>query len=661
MELEAIPGVGEKTAAALADLESPEKALRTGDVAAIAQETGMSPGRAARIARAAIQEEHGESGEFLATDRAREIFQFLVGTLQDLAVTEYGRQRLRTFYPSRSTSRIEEVRELAADAMASEIDPSIRTVLEDVAPLTAPTDVHVRDRCLATMDAETYSNATTAVPEMSVELVEDARDLAELARGYSTVIALDEEFAGVDIDGDVRIEPDAINHPASVVPERELAFYATNFETLTAAVEVARIEELGDPAVRDGLETALADLNPDGTIGGDPELDRLIAAVDQLDEAITTATRSANDQLRAAIREQDVTIEGSDLLSLVEQGASVDSLLTRELHAEYNAAVETARDELVDTLSLTDDELTSADRLFPDEPRFPVEPDAAVQERLKDELLKTRDRRGMQLKQELAADLAEYREPARTMVTRALELDVELAIAQFADDYCCTMPRFGDAGFVIERGRNLLLDEAFDEVEPVDYRVDDIAMLSGVNSGGKTAILDLVACISILAHMGLPVPAESARVARLDALYYFAQTQGTLDAGAFESTLREFGELAVTEGAKLVLVDELESITEPGASAKIIAGILESLNRSAASAVFVSHLAREIQEETGFDLVIDGIEAIGLEEGELVVNRSPVKNHIARSTPELIVEKLAGEDSDGEFYELLLKKFRANE
>jgi hypothetical protein len=73
--------------------------------------------------------------------------------------------------------------------------------------------------------------------------------------------------------------------------------------------------------------------------------------------------------------------------------------------------------------------------------------------------------------------------------------------------------------------------------------------------------------------------------------------------------------------------------------------------------VFVSHLAGEIRDVAGFEVPVDGIEAVGLEDGELVVNRSPVKGTLARSTPELIVEKLAGEDDSGEFYGRLLEKF----
>jgi DNA mismatch repair protein MutS2 len=156
--------------------------------------------------------------------------------------------------------------------------------------------------------------------------------------------------------------------------------------------------------------------------------------------------------------------------------------------------------------------------------------------------------------------------------------------------------------------------------------------------------------------MGLPVPAESARLERFGGLHYHAKTQGTLDAGAFETTVREFADLATGAEDAMVLVDELESITEPGASARIIAGILEELDEGDATAVFVSHLAGEIREETASPVTVDGIEALGLEDGELKVNRSPVKDHLARSTPELIVEKLADEHGDA-FYDRLLGKF----
>jgi len=84
---------------------------------------------------------------------------------------------------------------------------------------------------------------------------------------------------------------------------------------------------------------------------------------------------------------------------------------------------------------------------------------------------------------------------------------------------------------------------------------------------------------------------------------------------------------------------------------------LEALDTQGATAVFVSHLADQIRDAADVPVAVDGIQAVGLVDGELEVDRSPVKGHLARSTPELIVEKLAGEASDASFYESLLEKF----
>jgi len=678
MDLTSIPGVGPKTADALADLEDPERALSEGDVAAIARAPGISEGRAARIARAAIRQSHGDPGGFAATPRSQEIYRAALSLLQERTVTDYAARRLETLYPSATRSRIEEVREFAAGAMERSPDPAVREALGNVEPLDSPDSVRVRDRCLATQDAETYAAAREAIPEVSVELVEDARSLSELARGYATVIVLDEGFAGTDVTGDVRVEPDALEDPVRVVPERALAFFAHNRDQLRAAARVHRAAGVEPPCDLDTLAEALDQLDDDGGIRGDGELDRLSAAVADLDAAVSEAERAANDHLREAIEQRDVTIDGTDLLSLVERGAGVDSLLQRELAEEYTAAVERAREMLVGTLELRDTE-SIARRAFGDEPTYPVEHNEEVIGRLRDELTAARDRRAAGQKRAIARDLADLREDCERLVECTLDLDVELAIARFAADFACTMPTIGGDGFAIEGGRSPLLDVPWEAVDPVDYAVEGVTLLSGVNSGGKTSILDLVALVVTLAHMGLPVPAEHARVERIEELHYHAKTQGTLDAGAFESTLREFGELvsevgrappadaargdaastASSEGRPvLVLVDELESITEPGASANIMAGILEALAERGATAVFVSHLAAEIREAAAVDLAVDGIEADGIVDGELQVDRTPVKGRLARSTPELIVEKLAGEDvEDGGFYEGLLEKF----
>jgi len=216
------------------------------------------------------------------------------------------------------------------------------------------------------------------------------------------------------------------------------------------------------------------------------------------------------------------------------------------------------------------------------------------------------------------------------------------------------------------------LKARYGEIDPVSYSVgkasffpeageNRVVLLSGVNSGGKTSLLELLAQCVILGHMGFPAPAKELELGPVEELYYFGKSKGTLDAGAFETTLKQFSVLSESSG-KLVLADELESITEPGASARIIAGILEYLVQNEQSlGIFVSHLSELILENTETEVRVDGIEAKGLDSKlELVVDRTPVYNHVARSTPELIVERLFRKTSgkEQEFYAHLKGKFR---
>lgn len=656
-QLDAIPGIGEKTAAALSKLEDPLAALTDGDVLTISSAPGISPRRAARLVRNTRRYRYDDETPLLKTERAEEIRSELIELFQGYTVTDYGYWWFETLYPATAPARIDTVRDRSRRALKRSPGDAVRDSLAEVAPLTTPEQVTVRDRCLVAADADTYAAAEATYPELSVETVNSRRELAELAQGYTTVIVLEDGLAGLDLEGDIRVWPDALNRPTEVVPERTLAWFGANKQSITAAITAAQAAGLDVPEETVALETALEEVQADGTVKPDQEHERISTALEELDQAVTTAESVANDQLRTALEHRDVTVEGSDLLSLVEQGASVDSLLVRELDTEYTSAVTHARDELVATLSLTDTEARHADQLFPTEPTFPVEHNEAALTRLRKELRQKHSRRSLTRKRDQAVELAAYRDLATDVVEEALALDVDQAIARFAAAYDATLPTFLDKWQIeITGGRSPLLGEPPEAIEPVDYTVDGVVLLSGVNSGGKTSTLELLAAVVTLAQMGLPVPAETARLGRFQELHVHGRTQGTLDAGAFESTLAEFADLAAGRPGALVLVDELESITEPGASAKIIAGILERLHRSDATAVFVSHLAREIQAAATVDIQVDGIEARGIEEGALRVDRSPKRDHLARSTPELIVEKLADETGE-EFYRALLEKF----
>jgi dsDNA-specific endonuclease/ATPase MutS2 len=239
--------------------------------------------------------------------------------------------------------------------------------------------------------------------------------------------------------------------------------------------------------------------------------------------------------------------------------------------------------------------------------------------------------------------------------------DYEFALGCFAREYDLQSPKIS-TGFCFKDGLHLNLALDYNHnIQKIDYALkspNNVVLLTGANSGGKTTLLETFAQISIMAQMGLPVCAYEARVQIVDEVYFFSKKR-SLDAGAFESFLNTFMPIVTRETDKLILLDELEAITELEAAVKIIASFMDFISASNSYAIIVTHMAREILKYS--DVRVDGIEAQGLDENyNLIVDRTPRMNYFAKSTPELILRRMY-EKSDGKLkniYLQMLEKFQ---
>ena len=422
------------------------------------------------------------------------------------------------------------------------------------------------------------------------------------------------------------------------------------------------------------LEKAVSMIDEDGDVraGTDPEIDRLSLILEGIDGAVASANAFANEELGNTLKESQLILSGQDMLRMMRDSTELKSVLENQLRHNYISVMDRARKNICTTLSLQKKEILFLEALFPQSISHPVEADRTQVTVLKQYAKERMQKRKIDHKRQVARSLIGLRETIRKMVKEVLDFDVGFTIGCFASEHGLSLPTFmEETGMGFESAENLFLKCRHGNVVPVNYAVgatsfspkednSRIVLLSGVNSGGKTSLLELLAQCIILAHMGFPVPASSMEIGLTDGLYYFAKSKGTLDAGAFETTLMDFSVVADGSG-KMVLVDELESITEPGASARIISGILEMLSENEKSlAVFVSHLSELIMENTESDVRVDGIEATGLDgDLNLIVDRTPRYNYVARSTPELIVERLLRRTNGNEhaFYERLKSKF----
>ena len=168
-----------------------------------------------------------------------------------------------------------------------------------------------------------------------------------------------------------------------------------------------------------------------------------------------------------------------------------------------------------------------------------------------------------------------------------------------------------------------------------------VAILTGANSGGKTCLLVMLASSIILSELGLPLPAERAEIPLIP--LYLYRRKMIKKTGSFEYSMRALSRIFMREGAKVVLIDELEALTEPGAMGRIMASILNNLPKDT-QAVVITHLIHEILPHIRMEKVrVDGIESEGLDTaGSIIVDRQPRFNHIGSSTPELVIKKLLG-------------------
>ncbi len=696
-----LPGIGDKISNKLIDHfgseQSALEALRKHDVASLAGVPGISEKYAVALIHEVIAQEEGVAiGDFLQTPEAFSVYDKIIGLMRSYAHTPYSRAKLSTYIPYAS-KRADKVRAIQGElnayiALAGKLrdDAELGAALKKVRHLKGPAKaVKARDRAIFTGNKKDYEKLINdgVGRYLDVYYVESMGELVDIARGYPQALVVGGEFAGADFPEDMGVElmERGAGEAWWLVPEAVIGFFAANKEPVEASLAAIRAirartgldicSYLDDAKILE-LSGEMARLTAEGELeaGVDPEVDRLKSVLARSGEAFKAALKKANSDLRERMESNTVTLKGSQLLGMFgEKGeAGLKSMLEKEVARAYAGVIGEAKAFIREQLALKPMEMQYVDLMFRDDIVYPIELNYRAADGFKNSINRQLAGRSLDIKRSCAKRLSKFEAPCKDMVKDVLEFDTYFAIGLFAIDYGLKMPAVREkAGVHIDAGYNIFLRGHAQKVEPVSYAVgvktketkgERIVLLSGVNSGGKTTMLDLLAQVAILAHMGFPVPAESAEVGLADELLFFSKSKGTLTAGAFETTIKGFSRI-MGKNSKIVLVDELESITEPGASARIIAGILETLHDSEGSiGVFVSHLAEQILENTKYDIRVDGIEAKGLDANlNLIVDRTPRYNHLAKSTPELIVERLT-RSSDGDkklFYQRLLAKFKS--
>ncbi len=628
MVLKALPGVGAGLARKLTDHFGTEdkvlQLLADGQTEVIAEVEGVSQKRADSLARSFNGME-----DFLATPESIRLHKELVASIANHAVNASTRSRIRSLMPVKD---IESRREIIAQAMEcdfiieglripSEVDGNYDRVVVSKNPID---QLKRFCRVLTPSEQETwkdykvFKSVTWVGPEGPAQTPEGWLVLPE---GASVDMILPEKCVGWFEHNRESLEL------LTNLPEGQ-GFYS-HFNQ----IRMPQLRELLDEMANEADAEAIADVR-----------DKLWPLAKELEKRI-------HDEVDEAMQNVKLDLSGSDMLEALADAASLQRKLAQQTSDAIEQAIESATDELANLLS--DVGVRCPRTIFKSE--WPTKVDRTILDGIDSQLEELWKTTQSDRLISLARRLAPLKSKCESSLRKLIELDQWLTIGRWAKSVNAVMPEISKHGIALKEGRHLLIDGVPD---PVDYGLGNcadaedrqsIALLTGANSGGKTTMLELLAHCTILAHMGLPVPAKSAKVGRIESLHVLAKAGGTQSAGALEQTLLQLAEVVSNDNSKLILADELEAITEPGAGARIIAGMLEAAESHAGTCMLlVTHLAPSIIEAAGKEMRTDGIEARGLDENlELIVDRTPRRNHLARSTPELIVRRLV-ERSQGD-------------
>ena len=644
-----LPGIGERLMKRLDDHFGGRheliRTLESGDVSRIAEVEGISVKRALALAR----EYNGAEATFLATTESEKLHGQLIASMQRFASNPASSSRMQMLMP---LHQIDERRERCRQMLsfANEENDAfvhLQTLFKNLSYTRRPTQRYER----VIVSQHEHPEWDSYVRILTPSAQESWKDYTV----FKTV-------TWIGRNGPDELPPGWLVLPESgrpdvMVPEYTLDWFTNNRKTLKVLLDLIQWRNERKETLHPALEAIFQETNGleqlasvFAMIGDAGDVEEMEKIRDGLWSTAKKLEEDLNQRIAAEMESVTLDLSGSDMLEALADAATFQRKLASATEDVMNEILERGRTEFSSYLEAGG--LQAPFDLYSS--NWPVKLNRGALDKINDELeRRINDGRNDHLLR-LATKLADLKPMCETAIQRLIEHDMWYSIASWAMHYNATLPELVEHGIWFEQGRHLFIEG---DVQPVSYGLgraapkgdrQAIALLTGANSGGKTTLLELVAHIAILAHMGLPVPAQHAEVGRVEALHVLAKSGGTQSAGALETTLVDLANVVSNAQPKLILADELEAITEPGAGARIIAGMLRAAQQqSNSSMVLVTHLAPAILDAYGDDdLRIDGIEAKGLDEHlELIVDRTPKRNCLARSTPELIVRRLVERSS----------------
>lgn len=196
---------------------------------------------------------------------------------------------------------------------------------------------------------------------------------------------------------------------------------------------------------------------------------------------------------------------------------------------------------------------------------------------------------------ELTNSVMPYTDEIAFSYDELILLDSIFARSEFSLKYDCREPKLNDKGYIeLKRARHPLL--AKEQVVPIDVRLGKeftTLLITGPNTGGKTVTLKTLGLFSLMAAIGLQIPAaEGSEVAVFEGIYADLGDEQSIEQSLSTFSAHMTNIVSILNDMSLnslILLDELGSGTDPIEGAALAMSILEHLRKQQIRTVATTH------------------------------------------------------------------------